>query len=136
MIVFSPYEANDEEWLKPFATIIEDETSPDLADSCHMQMIYYDEKFEDLGPHIYDSSMIFPSCLSRIKKACYTKDSFVDIQHMMSPGYHSQLCSSRNEEEVVQPTLPYIGNPLMIHINKIDEVRWKCMIFIPQFRNI
>ena len=26
MIVHSPYEANDEEWLNPFATIIEEET--------------------------------------------------------------------------------------------------------------
>ena len=29
-------EANDEQWLNPFATIIEDETSSDFADSCHM----------------------------------------------------------------------------------------------------
>ena len=42
MIVHSPYEANDEEWLNPFATIIEDETLPDLADSCHIQMVHFD----------------------------------------------------------------------------------------------
>ena len=52
MIIPSPYEANDEEWLNPFATIIGDETSLDFADSCHMQMAHYDEKFKDLGPRI------------------------------------------------------------------------------------
>ena len=40
MIVNSPYEANDEEWLNPFATIIEDETSPYFANSCYMQMAH------------------------------------------------------------------------------------------------
>ena len=50
MIVPSPYKANDEEWINPFATIIEDETSPDLTDNCHMQMVHYDKKFADLGP--------------------------------------------------------------------------------------
>ena len=36
MIVHSPYEANDEEWLNPFATINEDEASLDFAYSCYM----------------------------------------------------------------------------------------------------
>ena len=137
MIITSPYEANDEEWLTPFATIIEDGTTPEFANSCYMKMGHYDEKFKDLGPHIFgDSSMMSPSYSSYSKEAFRTEDSFVDIQHMMSQGYHSQLCSSRSDEEVVLPTLPYIGKPLMIHINKIKEGRWKCMIFIPQFRNI
>ena len=73
MAIPSPYEANDEEWLNPFATIIEDETSSDFADSCHMQMAHYDEKFEDLGPRISgDSSMMSPSYLSCSMGACCT----------------------------------------------------------------
>ena len=42
MIFSSPYEASDEERLNPFATIIEYETSPDVANRCHMRMIHYD----------------------------------------------------------------------------------------------
>ena len=48
MIVHSPYEVNGEECINPFATIIEDETSPNFDDICHMQMAHYDEKLEDL----------------------------------------------------------------------------------------
>ena len=33
MIITSPYDANDKEWLNPFSTIIEEETSPGIADS-------------------------------------------------------------------------------------------------------
>ena len=80
MILPSLYEAYDEEWLNPFATIIEYETSPYLADSCHMQMVHLDGKFKFLGPRISgDSSMISPSCLSNIKEACYIEYSFADI---------------------------------------------------------
>ena len=102
-----------------------------------MQVSHYDEKFKDLGPRISsDSSMMSPSYSSCSKEACCTEDSFADIQHMMSHGYHSQLCSSRSVEEVVQPTLPYIGKPLMIHLKKTEEGRWTGMTFIPQFHNI
>ena len=80
--------------------------------------------------------MISPSYSSCDRETCHTEDSFADIQHMMSLGYHSQLCSSRSVEEVVQPTLPYIDKPLMIHLNKTKEGRWTCIIFIPQFHNI
>ena len=54
----------------------------------------------------------------------------------MIRGYHSQLCSSRSVEEFVQPTLPYIGNPLIIYLNKTEKGRLTCMLFIPQFHNI
>ena len=37
MIIPSP--CDDEEWLNPFATIIEEETSLDIADNCDMQMV-------------------------------------------------------------------------------------------------
>ena len=90
MIDPSLYEAYDEEWINPFSTIIEDEISLDLANSCHMRMAHFDEKLEDLGPCISgDSSMISPSCLSSIKESSYIEDSFADIQHMMSLDYHS-----------------------------------------------
>ena len=73
MIIPSPYEANDEEWPNPFATIIEDETLPDLADSCHMQMAHYDEEFEGMGHHISsDTFMMSSSYSSYNKEACYT----------------------------------------------------------------
>ena len=52
LIIPSPYDANDEEWLNPFATIIEYETLLDVTDGCHMQMVYCDEQLENLGPHI------------------------------------------------------------------------------------
>ena len=97
MIIPSPYEANDEEWLSPFATIIEDGTSPESEYSCYMQLGHYDEKLEELEPHIFgNSSMMSPSYSSYSKEACCTEDSFADIQHMMSLGYHSQLCTSRS----------------------------------------
>ena len=32
----SPYEANGEQWLNPFSTIIEDGTTPDFANNCDM----------------------------------------------------------------------------------------------------
>ena len=54
----------------------------------------------------------------------------------MRLGYHSQLCSSTIIDQVVHPTLPYIGKPLMIHLNKTKEGRWPGMTFIPQFHNI
>ena len=54
----------------------------------------------------------------------------------MNLGHHSQLCSSRCAEEVVQPALSYIGKPLMIHLNKVKQGRWKGMTFIPQLHNI
>ena len=38
MIIPSPYEANDEEWINPFFAIIEDGTTLEFADSCYMQM--------------------------------------------------------------------------------------------------
>ena len=80
MIIPSPYEANDEEWLNPFSTMIEDGTSPDFADSYHMQMAHYDEKFEDLEPHIFgDSSMVSPSYSSCSREVRRIEDSFVDI---------------------------------------------------------
>ena len=50
MIIPSPYEANDEEWLNSFATIIEDGTTPYFVDSCYVQMGHYNEKFEYLEP--------------------------------------------------------------------------------------
>ena len=93
MIIPSLYEANDEEWLNHFSTIIEDGTTLDFADSCYMQMGHYAEKFKDLEPHISgDSSMMSPSYSSCGREACHTEDSFADIQHMMSLGYHSLLC--------------------------------------------
>ena len=119
MIIPSTYEANHEEWLNPFVTVIEDGRTPDFADSCYMQIAHYDEKFKDLEPHISgDSSMVSPSYSSCSREVHRTKDSFVDIQHMMGLGYHSQLCPSRSVEEVVQPSLPYISKPLMIRLNK------------------
>ena len=119
MAIPSPYEANGEEWLNPFATIMEDETSPNFADSCYMHMAHYDEEFEDLEPRISgDSSMMSPSYSSCNREACCTEDSFVDIPHMMSLGYHSQLCSSRSVEEVVQPTLSATDKSLMMHFDK------------------
>ena len=51
-------------------------------------------------------------------------------------GYHSQLLPSIRTEEFLQPSLPYISKSLIIHLNKIEEGRWKCMIFIPLFHNI
>ena len=100
-------------------------------------MVHYDEKFEYLVPRISgDSSMMSPSYSSCSREACCTEDSFTDIHHMMSLSYHSQLCSSRSIEEVFQTTLPYINKPLLIHLNKTEEGRWKSMIFIPQFHNI
>ena len=77
-----------------------------------------------------------PSYSSCSREACRTEDSFADIQHMMSLGYHSQLCPSRSVEEFVEPALPYIGKPLMIHLNKTEEGRWTGMIFIPHSHNI
>ena len=137
MIIPSPYEDNDIEQLNPFATIIEDGTTPDFADSSYMQMGHYDEKFKDLEPCISDdSTMISPSYSSYSSDACHTEDSFLDIQHMVRICYHFQLCPSRSIEEFVQPALPYIGKPLMIHLNKIEEGRWTCMTFIPQSHNI
>ena len=102
IITPSPYEANDEEWLNPFSTIIEYGTTTDFANSCYMQLGHYDEKFEYLEPRISgDSSMMSPSYSSYNKEACHIEDTFADIQHMMSIGYHSQLCFSRSIEEVV-----------------------------------
>ena len=96
MSISSPYDANDEEWLNPFSTIIEDGTTPYFVDSCYMQMGHYDEKFKDLEPRISgDSSMMSPSYSSYSKEACRTEDSFADVQHMMSLAYHFQLFPSR-----------------------------------------
>ena len=58
MIIPSPYEANHEEWLNPFATIIEYGTTPDFADSCYMKMTHYDEKLEYLEPRIFGMSLL------------------------------------------------------------------------------
>ena len=77
-----------------------------------------------------------PSYSSCSREACRAEDSFADIQHMMSLGYHSQLSSSRSVEEVVQPTLSYIGKSLMLHFNKNNVGRWTGMIFIPRSHNI
>ena len=91
MIIHSPYEANDEEWLNPFATIIEYGIAPDFVDSCYMQMDHYDEKFKNLEPRISgDSSMMSPSYSSYSREACRTGDYFLDILHRMSLGYHFQ----------------------------------------------
>ena len=46
MIIPSPYDANDEEWLNPFSSIVE-KAPPDVIDGCHMQMAYYDEQLEN-----------------------------------------------------------------------------------------
>ena len=87
-------------------------------------MDHYDKKFEDLEPCIFDdSSMMSPSYSSCNREACHTEESFADIQHMMSLAYHFLLCPSRIVEEVVYLTLPYIGKPLMIHLNKTKEGR-------------
>ena len=61
MSIPSPYEANGAKWLNPFSTIIEDGTTPDFADSCYMQMVRYDEKFEVLEPCISDESSMISS---------------------------------------------------------------------------
>ena len=96
--------------------MIQDETLPDTVDSCHIQMVHYDEKFENLGPHIFgDSSMIYPSYLSSIREACYTKDPFANIHPMVSPDYQSLLCSSRCIEEIVQHAISYVDECLMMH---------------------
>ena len=58
MIIPSPYELNGEEWINPFATIIEGGTPPDFVDSCYMQMDHYDGKFKDLEPCISGGSSI------------------------------------------------------------------------------
>ena len=100
-------------------------------------MAHYDKKFKDLGLCISsDYSMIYPLYSSCSWDACCTKYYFPDIQHMISLGYHFQLCPSISIEEVVQPSLPYIDKPLMIHLNKIKEGRWTGMISIPQSHNI
>ena len=100
-------------------------------------MAHYDEKFKDLGSCISgDSSMMSLSYSSCSREACRTKDSFADVQHMMSLGYHSQFFSSRSIEEVGQPTLSYTGKSLMIYFNKTKVGRWTSMIFIPQLHNI
>ena len=70
------------------------------------------------------------------REACCIEDSFADIQHVMSLGYHPQLCSSRSIEEVVQSTLSATDKSLMIHFDKTEAARWTCMIFIPLFHNI
>ena len=106
-----PFEAKNEEWLNPFATIIEDENLPNFADSFHMHMAHYDEKFQDLGPRISgDSSMISLTYSSCGREACRIEDSIADMQCMMSLGYHSQMFPLITMEEVVQPDLPYFGN--------------------------
>ena len=93
--------------------------------------------FKYLGHHISGhSSMMSPAYSSCSKEACRIEDSFADIQHMMSLGYHSHSCPTISIEEVVQPALPYIGKPLMIHLDKTEEGRWTCMIFILQFHDI
>ena len=69
-------------------------------------------------------------------EACYTEISLADIQSMMSLDYHSQLCSSRNIEEVVQRFLPYIDNSIMMNFNKIERGMWIGMIFTPRFHGI
>ena len=97
-----------------------------------MQVAHYDEKFKYLAPRISgDSSMMSLSYSLGSREACCTEDSFVDIQHMMSQGYHSQLCSSRSDEEFVKPTLPYIDKPLVIHLKNIEEGIWTSIIFVP-----
>ena len=59
MIIPSPYEANAKDWLNPFATIIEDGTTPDFADSFYMQTVHYDENLKYLEPRIFgDFSMM------------------------------------------------------------------------------
>ena len=89
MMIPSPYEANDEEWLNPFSTIIQYGTTPDFTDSCYIHTAHYDEKFEYLGPRISDdSSMMSLSYSSYNREACRTEDYFADIQHMISLGYH------------------------------------------------
>ena len=95
-------------------------------------MGHYDEKFEDFEPRISgDSSMMSPSYSYYNREACHTEDSFSYVQHMMSLGYHSQLYTSRSDEEFVKPTLAYIDKPLVIHLKKIEEGIWKSIIFIP-----
>ena len=71
MIISSPYNLNDEEWINPYATIVEYEAPPYIANSFHMQTVDYDEKFENLGHHISSvSSMISSSYLSNISETC------------------------------------------------------------------
>ena len=92
MIIPSPYDANDEEWLNPFVTLVEEEAPPDIKGSFHMQLVHYDGEFENLRPHIFgDASMISSSYLSNTmdKEACYTEDSLGKIQPMVSPNYYS-----------------------------------------------
>ena len=80
MITPSSYEVNEKEWLKPFSTIIEDETTLYFADSCYMQMVHYDENFKDLEPRISgDYSMISSSYSFYSREADCTEDSSVDI---------------------------------------------------------
>ena len=117
--------------------MIEYGTTPDSEDSFYMQLGHYDKKFEYLQPHIFgDSFMMLPLYSSYCREACNIEDSFAHIQHMMNLGYHFQVYPSRILEEVVQPTLPYIDKPLMIHLNKTKEGRWKGMTFIPRSHNI
>ena len=73
MIIPSPYEANDEEWLNPFSTIIEDGAAPNFANSFYMKMGHYDEKFEKFEPHNSgDSSMMSPSYSACSRESCRT----------------------------------------------------------------
>ena len=44
MIIPSPYDANDEEWLNPSATIVEEEAPPNVTNGFHMQMVHYNEE--------------------------------------------------------------------------------------------
>ena len=76
-----------------------------IIDDCHMQMICYDEEFENLGPHIpsdisMDSTQLYLSSI-KAREACYTENYLANIQSMMTPDYHSQLCCVRSVEEVV-----------------------------------
>ena len=102
-----------------------------------MQRAHYDEKFEDFGPRISsDSSMMSPSYSSYSSEACYTKDPFANIQPMAGPNYQSLLCSPRSIEEVVQSTIWYISDSLMVQFKKTKAGRWTGMIFIPMLHII
>ena len=88
MIIPSLFDANDEDWVNHFALTFDDEVPQDVGplaiiDDCHMQMIYYDEELENLGPHISDDismdsiqSYLFNTMY---REACYTEDSLANI---------------------------------------------------------
>ena len=103
-------------------------------------MIYYDNLFENLGPHIsgdisMDSTQLYLSNIGG-REACYTGNSLADIQSMMSLDYHSQQCFSRTMAEVEYPFLSSTGKFSVPNFNETDTSMWTGIIFTSHFHDI